>query len=134
MNHKDICTFMTSMPGIVRTAIGLEVWTKIFGIPIVKEHVHKCGSTIIKAFATQSSPFFHLMLLFNVKHHWCKMLFYCFHGSDYYGVFRDSWVKKMEAASKHYLETEKKKREKAHQGWFADIYFVYCENMFENNQ
>jgi hypothetical protein len=29
---------------------------------------------------------------------------------------RDTWVKKIEAASKHYLETERKKREKAHSG------------------
>ena len=29
---------------------------------------------------------------------------------------RDVWIKKIEAASKHYLDTERKKKEKAHAG------------------
>ena len=33
MNHKEICTVRTSMPGIVTTPVGLKIWTKIFGKP-----------------------------------------------------------------------------------------------------
>lgn len=41
-------------------------------------------------------------------------------------LFRTMWVQKIKAASEHFIETEKKKREKAYQGNSSDVGgFIY---------